>query len=378
MKFNIEQKLLSDTLARMLLGPTNSPNPALALVHVEAQKRDDGPDALVLRAHSGLAYLETVVAANVQRVGMAPIHARAFAAAAHAMPSGVLTLSDEGGRVTMVSSSGRRWSRAKSTLEVPRVEEPPVTPRIAIDPELFLGMCSRVEFALADINFEGHRELDGLRVDSDGTALNLVVLGAYFGGIATAPLALPTMAFTLPTHFLGVVKGIAEEARAAKGSFSFYRDSAYVFALGPHSIGCCALPHGDYMPWRSLLGSASTTAACFVPRLALLETLRALRAMSQESQPTAALTLSEEGLAVAHAGDESSFNDEIAVFDRQPGLPGSIALHLNADYLHGAVRALDEDVGLVFDQASANVLYLTTRGSNTTHAARTYVSLMRP
>lgn len=365
MKLTIDRDLLLKAVKRCDLKAAPTGNAALACVALHAKRIPDMPGGLDLKATNGLVGVATMVACATQEEAAVAINCKQLAAAITTMPLGTLTLDTQrlsGGAVRLAVQGGkRRWQGLTRPVEDVRdlPEAPDSADRFTVSAKDFLALADRTEFAVRDVASDSAFRL-GLFLDAADT-LDTIVCGNHIVAHASMARSKPGDAFRalLTDVALPHVRAVAAESQGELLTIS--RAQSYVWVENSSTMIVFTLPPDDYLDWRRIIAATKTAPVCRIPRLALLDTLKAMLATAthREVQTWVRLLPSGEIRFDCHDPDgETVFHDSIHVQDVQTEqLP---TFMVNAAYLHQIIDAAGSDIVLRYDLDSGQHVIVTT------------------
>ncbi len=374
MKVTVKGDLLTKTLRRSIL--TNTPiNATHALVKIEARKKQgDEPATLVFTSTAGTLSLNTIIGADVAEGGVIAANAKALFTAAGAMPPGDILLTADDKRVRLKGGAARNWSTATADAgAIQPTPEPKGAAWLKIPVEMLRTAIERVGYATQEV--EKYQESKaGIRIEGAPDKLTAVACGPYMFACfeqEAKGLGMKDAKWQglLPTQVLPGVADVIAEALEMKSEYvELYIDQSQVYVIGPATLLVASLPIGDYPPWESIFKNFPTEPVCVVPRLALMESIRACEATGSRLSDGAMFRLRKMALEISR-DDESEFGDTVPVTDMQPNT--DLIFKIGTRYLHAMLKGADADAGLHFDAGGALML-LKADGY------RAASSLMRP
>jgi DNA polymerase III sliding clamp (beta) subunit (PCNA family) len=346
MKITIDRDTLSKSLRRCdLRGGGALGNPALSGVALSARRITDMPGGLDLRATNGLLGIATMITCNTEREGDVFLNTKQLASVVNMMPPGALTLDSPGEELT-VSNGKRRWrGKTMPLTDVKQMPDAPNTPALKLPAEAFLAGLERVGFVVPNVSRE-HMIRVGVLIDAPGDSLTFVVIGEHM--IATARSAVvPTTPWrgVIPDIALAHAREIATEED--RGSIEIFADEHYTWIQNSSTVLVYPPPPGEYLDWRLMLSRITHTPVCRVPRLALLESLKALITACPEDVPRTWVQVQPDATITLDYADREgrvTFHDDVTVTDlTKSELPAFIA---DARYFRDALDAAGSDAVL--------------------------------
>lgn len=367
MKFKVAQDTFASALKRCTLGGGNPTNPVHTVVRVEALKGDtkDDSDSLILTAHNGLTSIEIMLAADCQETGVVATQTRTLATAAQVMPLGELAVATDGTKLRMLGKPGRRWSGATVDAEamgLKRSREPVDAEWLRVPLDALKRAISSVEHVTRTV--EAHQPAtDGIYFEATGNTLCSVALTNHLMAARTqSALELgldgkPPWKGLVPTRMLPLINdAIAEAEKAKDDGVDFYLDADFIYVSGSSTLVYCVNSRVDFPPWRAVAETyRNDPVICTLPRLAVIETLKALQATAS-TDVTARISLGEGRISFSGITDNVDFEDEIPVSSLQPNV--SALFGVKSGYLYDCMRACGEDPQLSL--AGDGYMYLRT------------------
>ena len=367
MKLTINRDLLLKAVRRCDLKASHTGNPALACVALHATRIADMPGGLDLKATNGLTGIATMVACDTQEEHALAIHCKTFAQAIATMPSGTLTLQSEplkGGAVRLIVKGGQRtWKGlTRPVSDVKDLPEPADgTRQLKLTGTEFLTMLDRTRFAVGDVGAE-HIWRQGIYLDVS-SRFNAVVIGDHLcaryetaRGVAGGDFRL-----LLPELFLPYARELALEDE--KGVITMTQGEHFAWLESTATMLVMNPPPGEYLDWRKALTSLTQLPVCRLPRLAVIETLRAMLSTSPSSITPTWLRLLPTGdlrFDYHHADGEVFFHDTIPVSDiKIDSLP---IFMVDAKLLLDAVEASGTDPVLSHVDTGRHIVLTTEEG----------------
>lgn len=353
MKATVKGSLLTNTLRRAQLS-ASPVNPIHALVKIEARaKEGDEAARLTFTSTAGTIALNTSIAADVKAPGVIAAHTRELFAAASAMPEGDIVLSLDGSRVRIRGSSGRTWSSGTADpTTIQPTPEPTDAEWLKVPVALLRTGIERIGYTTSDVEkFEGERA--GLRIEA--TKDRLYTIG--FGHNMVAALEQESKDIgikaerwigLLPTGALTAIGDVLAEATEMKAdAIELYVDRTMLYVIGPATLLVAALPHGEYPPWQHVFKEFPKEPVCTVPRLALMESIKACLATSSKLDPGAMVRIHDMKLELYREDPGSDFRDEVPLLN----MAGKTDLKMKCGlpFLHSLLKGASEDADFYFD-----------------------------
>lgn len=362
MKLTCNQGLLQAALRRMVLASGNSTNPILGCTKLEAKKSPEG-GSLGFTALNGFVAIHTSIRADVTDPGEVElVNARLAHGAAAALSSGDVAISTTQARLTLKGPSGRHFGLGRMTGELAPIKEPDDAQSLSIAAELLPKLIESVAFALADTP-DHHPEQDGLllEVDESGTRLSAAVSSAslMISRSVEIPKSAPWTGF-MSSHFIPLAQDLAQESIKAKVALTLYTDKTMIYGENRWTLIQAMLPVQPPPPWRALLRAfEGVTPIATLPRLMLMETLKAFSAVSSGPDQAGVRIIIELGhLTVSRSDEIVDFEEKIAV-DMQVGKAATF--FVNANFFFGAIKAAGENPTLKLSDRNM-ILIETTEG----------------
>ena len=343
MKFTVYRDVLSKSLRRCDLKGGALGNPALTGTALSARRVPDLPGGLDLRATNGLLGVATMVACNTEVEGDVFVNTKQLATVVNMMPPGTLTLETPEPEVLVVSNGKRRWrGKTMPLANVKPMPEPEGKAVLRLSAEDFLAALGRVGFVVPNVSAEHSFRL-GILLDAPGDALSSVVVGEHM--IAVSRLQTPCTGKwrgLIPEIALAHARDIATEEE--KGHVEIFASANYTWIQNSSTFLMYCPPPGEYLDWRTMLAHVTHEPVCRLPRLAVLETLKAVCVASPDAEPRTWLQVQDDAsVAIDHTDREAviTFHDNITVTDLAKGaLPSFL---INAAYFRDAIDAAGGD-----------------------------------
>ncbi|HEX9640557.1 MAG TPA: hypothetical protein VGB13_04515, partial [Candidatus Krumholzibacteria bacterium] len=348
MKLTVNRDILSKSLRRCDLKAAPTGNPALASVALSARNVPDLPGGLDLRATNGLLGVASMVACNTEREGDVFINTKQLATVVNMMPLGTLTLESRGEDL-VVTSGERRWrGKTLPLTHVKALPELPETATLKLPAEELARAIDRVRFAVSNAGAE-HTARQGVLLDLLDGALSSVVIGDHMIAISRGQEKLAgTWRGFLPEITLPLAHDIALEEE--KGTIELFCDEHYTWLQNSSTLLVYNPPPGEFIDWRFQLSKLKPTPICRLPRLAVLESLKALIAACPEEFARTWVQVKSDGtllLDYSSSSGDIAFHDSITVTDlTETPCPAFI---INAEYLRDALDAAGGDAILNHD-----------------------------
>lgn len=367
MKVTAKGEMLTKTLKRCLLGgPGSNLNPVHQLLKLEAKLgKGGGPGTLSMTATTGLLHIDTSITALVEEPGIIAANGKDLANASGAMPLGETKLVSTGTKVQLVGSSGRRWSGSlgepKAIGDTP---EPKDMPWVGMPVATLRTVLERVSFTTADIG-DNDKAVDGVlirarpgQVTAVGTSHCMCVV---LDQKADVGLKTPEWLALIPSLALPSLRDILDEADEEKeAKIDLYSDGRFMFIGGPSTLVVAAMPHGDYLPWELMLTGFPKESCCQIPRLALMESIKACQATSSRLDPGAIFELRESNVILTRTDPDNEYQDSVPASDMRPNLHVKFKCVLG--YMLSCLKSADEDPELVFGPDGNGLLMQTKSG----------------
>jgi DNA polymerase III sliding clamp (beta) subunit (PCNA family) len=365
MKLTINRDLLLKAVRRCDLKASQTGNAALACVALHAKRIPDMPGGLDLKATNGLVGVATMVACTTIEEAAVAIHCKHLVTAIAQMPNGDLSLETQtrGDSTRLTIRGGNRtWSeQARPVADVRDLPDPPDSgERLKLPAPDLLALLDRTRFTIADVSAERTGAL-GVFLDASD-AVDAIVLGNHVWTRSTLARKNPGDPFRalLTEMALPHVRDLAIDA--GNETVEFSRNDHFTWIENSSTMVCFSPPPGDYHDWRDLFSRVRSSPICRLPRLATLETLKAMIATSTTPDLTRTwvrlLQSGELRLDYQDPKDETFFHDTVQVSDIEAGArPLFMA---NAYHLLQAVDAAGGDVVLRHDVNSGTQIVLAT------------------
>lgn len=368
MKVWVNQEVLTRALKRATLGSGPAMNPIHGLVKLEAKRGGKNePDALVLSAVAGLLAINTSIKAKVDEPGVIAASIRDLTNAAGAMPSGGVALQVAGNRLRLQGSSGRKWSGATADpAQIQPVPEPVDLAWLRVPTNVARVGIERVSYATANMSDEC-RPFDGVRFEGEPSKLTAICISRY--QCVTFEQLMPGVELkgkawqaVIPSSSLQHFREVLDEADSEEQKFvDLYEDGRFLYVVGPSTLLVAALPVGEYPPYDIVLSNFPKQAYCTLPRLALIESIRAcIMTRTSKLEPGAMFRLKGGSITLYRNDTDSDFSDTIELPAARPDLDMTFkaGLTLMLDLL----KAADEDPEMVAGSDARAILVRTTGG----------------
>jgi len=364
MKLTINRDLLLKAVRRCDLKASTTGNAALACVGLHAKRIPDMPGGLDLKATNGLAGVATMVACATEEEDAVAINCKLLATAIAQMPPGDLSLETtrRGDSTRLTIRGGKRtWSdQTRPITDLRGLPDPPEGgDRLKLAAPDFLALLDRTRFAVADVAGDRTGAL-GVFLDASDV-LDAIVLGNHVWTRSTLPRKTPGAPFRvlLSDIVLPHVRDLAVDA--GNEAVEIYRDSNFVWIENSSTMIVFSPPPGEYHDWRYFFSRVATAPICRLPRLAMLDSLKAMIATSTTELTRTWVRLLPTGELRLDYNDqkgETFFHDNIAVTDISPDArPEFMA---NAHHLLQGLDAAGGDVVLQYDSSSGQQIVLAT------------------
>jgi DNA polymerase III sliding clamp (beta) subunit (PCNA family) len=362
-KIEADQDLFRGALRRCLLGGGTSN--IMGFVRGVAKKSmlPGERDEVRFTATNGLLGVDTAIACTLDQSGEFVVSCKAVEAATRAMPPGALRAEVKGGRLTIRSASGRTWSTALISQEMPSIGEPKDAAWLEIPTARLRRILERVRFGTSN-TMQSYRHLDGVRIDAPGDGeLVGVVCGEHLclADEAKEPALRQKgpWAALIPSMMLPSIDDLIKEADDAKKTeLSLYITKDHLFATGPSTMVVSVLPLGDYLPWRQVFSGETHVSS--VPRLALIEILHALGSSVSESSASASVTVKKDVIEVRGRGENDDFFDSVPLTGSGPD--ADVSFVVNASLFHGVLKSADENPELEMPGSGRGIILHTPSG----------------
>jgi DNA polymerase III sliding clamp (beta) subunit (PCNA family) len=368
MKVTAQGDILTKTFKRCQLGgPGAHLNPVHQLVKLEAKRGDGGSEAGSLRftATTGLLQIDTSIKAFVEEPGLLAANCRDLGNASGAMPLGATKIVGTDKRVQL-SASGRRWSGGSSDPTViGATPEPKGLPWVGMPVAALRAALERVSHATADVRGD-EKSIDGVLIRAEAGAVTAVGTSGRMCVVLEqkADVRLKTLKrweALIPTIALAPLREILDEASEAdEAGIGLYSDGQMLFMEGPSTLVIAALPHGQYAPWELVLTQFPKEPLCTLPRLALIESIKALQATSSKLDPGAMFDLVNGDVVLSRKDPDNEYNDSIPAPEMRPNL--NMRFMCAPSYFLSCLKSADEDPTLAMGEDGRMVLMATTGG----------------
>jgi DNA polymerase III sliding clamp (beta) subunit (PCNA family) len=368
MKVHVDGTLLTKTLSRAALAKGSNLNPIHALVKIEAKVgKKNEPGTLTFSSTSGLMSMTTSIPAKVDLPGIVAVNTRDCLAASGAMPTGGIALTVTGTRVRLTGSSGRTWSGPVGDhTSLQPVPEPIDMAWARVPTDELNAALERVSYPTGSIT-EEERAWDGVRVEVFPNTLRTVGASRYqFAALdQTAAVGLkantkswialvPTMAFP---HLREL---ITEAAEAEQKFLDFHEDQKFIYIVGPSTLLVASMPIGEYPPWQFILQNFPTEPFCVLPRLALMESVKACLATSGRLDPGGVFQLVKGDVLLTKRNVDTDFSDKLSAPSMRPDL--DVTFKVGLPYLLDCLKACDVDPECVLAGDGSSILLRTAGG----------------
>jgi DNA polymerase-3 subunit beta len=304
-------------------------------------------DVLTFYANDLSVSIDTATAAAVEVEGIVGIDTKRLHAVVTALPEGTISLAitPKGRQLSVTAKGHRKYGLPVVGAEVfPTPPEPPEDAARAALPAAKLSyLLTRVGHAMSSDEHD-QIHLRGVKLEvADQIAFAVATDGHRFAKAETPLPDAQDMELFLPRNLHKLIVGQFEDEDLAVGS-----DGRMVFIETEDTLVCSMMPPPGFPPRRKLMESMHAEPAVHVPRITLLETLKAvLAARSAEAsklKETAVLLRYAEPyeyIEVQLAKDEADAVDRVAVTD---GHPRPFELAYDPRYLIDAVRAAEANL----------------------------------
>ncbi len=369
MRVKLEQSLLKTALRRSALGGAH--NPLLGYVRARALKgKGSEPDALVLSSTNGVIEIELSVACVVEKEGDFIGHCRSLTGGVNSMPSGSVTLGIDKGRsgaadrISVVGSSGRRWTLSSVTMELPGLHEPSGD-QIVVDTDTLRRLIHSVQFGTT-LAASAYPERDGILIEAAEQAISAATFQGHL--LLSATLERKEASWgawraLIPSALLPAISDMLEEANQEKATtLSLFCDKTRVYLTGPSTLLSMTLPLGDFPPWRPYMDGIRNPPIAKLPRLALIASLKALELAVDAKDPATVIVIGKDQVHLTSRGENTHFVDSVPLIESHV-TTADITIFANVGYLVGVLNSLDEDPEVTIDDSGQSLVVKTTTGS---------------
>jgi DNA polymerase III sliding clamp (beta) subunit (PCNA family) len=322
MKIQIDRPVLLKHLKRCTLPGAHAGSPIHGLIWLGARPKGEEPnaiDALVLRATNGRVGVEQTVQCKVLSAGETSINSKRFTSGAAAMNGESVFVETEGARIAIKSQGERRWSDATQPPEnFPVLPEPVGATWMKIRRDLMLEIISRLSHNVLDVP-QDRSERRGifLETTTNGNIVSVVVgdhmvsvNGIRDANVETKPGT--PWSCLLTEAMLPLIQDVASDPQT-EDHLNFYYDDNYVYCVTDATLIAAARVQQTYPPYLKVMEGARPVPVCSLPRIAMLDSLKALLAVRTDRSRALNVTISNKGIAphidLRYKGDDTNFTD---------------------------------------------------------------------
>jgi len=316
-------------------------------------------DVLHFYANDLTLSIDTAVTAQVAADGAAAVDTKRLHAVVAALPEGpvLLGLTGKTQQLSVTAKGNRKYALPTVDAETfPTPFQPPDdAPRLVVPAKRLSYLLSRVAHAMSPEK-DGQPHLQGIRLEVlDGHAFAVALDNKRF---AKAETDLPGVANTELFVPRSMVRFIL--ANYADGELTLGNLGSMIFVDTVDTMVSSLMPASGFPPWQRLLGSLVSEPVARVPRVMLLETVKAvLAARTSASDLILGFADPYDFLELRLGKTDAEARDRLAVTN---GHSQPFELLYDPNYILDAVRAAEADlnVGIVQTGGEMSALIFET------------------